>query len=126
MLGEKIEKHDAKVWLVNTGWTGGAYGQGHRMHLSHTRRMVAAALSGELDETETFEQPVFGLKVPKHVAGVPDEVLNPRETWEDKEAYDEQTAKLAKMFGRNFEQFADDVSEEIRAAGPNLEAAKKA
>lgn len=123
LLGEKIEKHDAKVWLVNTGWTGGPYGEGHRMHLAHTRRMVAAALGGELDDVDVFEHPVFGLKAPRHVAGVPDEVLNPRETWEDKEAYDVQTAKLARMFAKNFEQFADDVSEEIRAAGPNLEAA---
>jgi len=123
LLGEKIEKHDAKVWLVNTGWTGGPYGEGHRMHLAHTRRMVAAALGGELDETETFEHPVFGLNVPQHVAGVPDEVLNPQDTWEDKAAYDEQTAKLAEMFAKNFEQFAGEVSEAIREAGPNPEAA---
>jgi phosphoenolpyruvate carboxykinase (ATP) len=93
LLGEKIEEHGSKVWLVNTGWTGGAFGTGSRMKLTHTRRMVSAALNGELDGVETFTFPVFDLEVPAHVEGVPDEVLNPRNTWADPEAFDRQRAR---------------------------------
>jgi phosphoenolpyruvate carboxykinase (ATP) len=118
MLGEKLARHGAKVWLVNTGWTGGAYGVGTRMKLSHTRRMVSAALSGELDGAEMVTDPVFGLSIPKHVKDVPDQVLNPRETWADKAAYDAQAQKLAGMFRKNFEQFAETAGEKIAAAGP--------
>jgi phosphoenolpyruvate carboxykinase (ATP) len=120
LLGEKIAKHDANVWLINTGWTGGPYGQGRRMKLAYTRRMVTAALAGELDDVETFTHPVFGLEIPAHVPDVPDEVLDPRQTWGDPEAYDRQALNLARMFVENFEQFADGVSEEIRAAGPRI------
>jgi phosphoenolpyruvate carboxykinase (ATP) len=118
MLGERIERHGSRVWLVNTGWTGGRYGEGHRMKLSHTRAMVRAALAGELNDVETTPDPIFGVHVPKHVRGVPDEVLQPRETWKDKDAYDAQAQKLASMFRENFEKFADSVSEDIRNAGP--------
>lgn len=119
ILGEKIDEHGSQVWLVNTGWTGGPYGVGHRMKLAYTRRMVSAALAGELDEVETSTEPFFNLEVPVHVEGVPDEALNPRGTWDDPESYDEQAAKLVGMFVKNFEQFEDGVTEEVRAAGPN-------
>ncbi|RME66048.1 MAG: phosphoenolpyruvate carboxykinase (ATP), partial [Caldilineae bacterium] len=113
----------ASVWLVNTGWTGGPYGVGSRMKLAHTRRMVHAALNGELENVETVIDPIFGLHVPTHVEGVPDEVLQPRNTWADPAAYDAQAAKLARMFVENFEQFADGVTPEIIAAGPRAEMA---
>jgi phosphoenolpyruvate carboxykinase (ATP) len=120
LLAEKIESHNARVWLVNTGWTGGPFGVGSRMKLAHTRAMINAALSGALDEAETYQDPVFGLHVPTQVEGVPDEVLFPRQTWEDGEAYDAQAVKLAGMFVENFEQFAAGVSKEVRAAGPKV------
>ncbi len=118
MLGKKLAEHGSRVWLVNTGWTGGPYGVGSRMKLSHTRAMVRAALAGELDEVETTEVPFFGLRVPTSVPGVPSEVLQPRETWADREAYDAQARTLAEAFQKNFEQFADRVPEEVRSAGP--------
>ncbi len=118
LLGDKIRQHGARVWLVNTGWTGGPYGVGKRMELAYTRRMVRAALNGELDEAATAEDPVFGLAVPKEVPGVPSELLNPRNTWADGDAYDAKARQLAEMFDRNFQQFADGVSEKVRAAGP--------
>lgn len=118
MLGEKIVRHNAQCWLVNTGWTGGPYGVGSRMKLAYTRAMVDAAISGKLDGVETRQDPIFGLHVPVSVPGVPDEVLMPRQTWADPAAYDEQAKKLAAMFRENFEKFAADVSEAVRAAGP--------
>ncbi len=118
MLGEKIERHDAKVWLVNTGWTGGAYGEGERMNLAHTRAMVTAALAGELDSVETEPDPIFGLHIPQEVPGVPAGVLRPRDTWADASAYDVQAKRLAGMFRENFEKFAEQVSEGVRNAGP--------
>ncbi|MBA4158121.1 MAG: phosphoenolpyruvate carboxykinase [Gemmatimonadetes bacterium] len=119
MLGEKIEAHDSRVWLVNTGWTGGAYGEGSRMKLAYTRAMVRAALAGELDDVETAPDPIFGVHVPARVPGVPDEVLRPRETWKDRNAYDAQANKLAGMFRENFEKFAANVTKEVRDAGPS-------
>jgi phosphoenolpyruvate carboxykinase (ATP) len=121
MLGERIERHGSRVWLVNTGWTGGAYGEGHRMKLGYTRAMVRAALSGALDGVATETDPVFGLQIPTSVPDVPNEVLRPRETWEDPSAYDAQAQKLATMFQDNFRQFADNVSEGVRNAGPRTE-----
>ena len=118
MLGEKIARHDVKVWLVNTGWTGGPHGVGQRMQLAHTRAMVKAALSGELDGVETVQHPVFGIHVPTSCPHVPPAVLDPRTTWADADAYDAQARKLAGMFQKNFETFEQDVTEEIRAAGP--------
>ncbi len=118
MLGEKIERHGVKVWLVNTGWTGGPYGVGKRMSLGHTRRMVAAALAGELDDAPMSTDPVFGLAVPRRVEGVPSEILDPRSTWKDPEAYDRRAAKLAEMFSENFSKYADGVGEEVRSAAP--------
>lgn len=118
MLGKKIDEHGVQCWLVNTGWTGGAYGQGERMKLGYTRRMVHAALSGELDNVEVETDPVFGLQIPTAIEGVPAEVLMPRSTWADPKSYDEQAAKLADMFRENFKKFEDQVSEEVRQAGP--------
>jgi phosphoenolpyruvate carboxykinase (ATP) len=125
LLGERLRRHRAGVWLINTGWSGGPYGEGDRIELRHTRRMVHAALGGELDGVETVEDPVFGLAVPRRVEGVPDELLRPRDTWADPARYDAKAAELAEMFARNFEQFADGVSAEIRAAGPRVGAAAR-
>jgi len=118
MLGRLIDEHGSDVWLVNTGWTGGAFGVGKRMKLGHTRAMVHSLLKGDLHSVPLDTDPVFGLQVPKHVASVPDEVLNPRNTWSDKNAYDEQAKKLAGMFRDNFSKFSNHVSEAVRAAGP--------
>jgi len=118
LLGDKVEKHNSNVWLVNTGWTGGPYGVGSRMKLAYTRAMVSAALNGELDDVEMETEPFFGLSIPKFVAGVPDEVLNPRNTWQDKDAYDSQAKRLADMFVANFRQFEDGVSQAVIDAGP--------
>jgi phosphoenolpyruvate carboxykinase (ATP) len=120
LLAEKIRKHKANVWLVNTGWTGGEYGVGHRMKLPHTRRMLKEAIEGNLDEAEYKKDPIFGLSIPQHVDGVPDSVLNPRDTWENTGSYDAKAKKLAKMFIENFEQFADEASEELLAAAPKI------
>ena len=118
MLGTRLDQHKSKVWLVNTGWTGGPFGVGSRMKLGFTRTMVRAALSGELDAVPTTTDPIFGLAVPQSVRGVPSEVMNPRRTWADPAAYDAQAKKLAAMFTKNFEQFADSVSNGVRSAGP--------
>ena len=118
MLGEKLRKHGSRVFLVNTGWSGGGYGVGSRMKLSYTRAMVTAALEGELDDVATSVDPVFGLSVPNHVPGVPSEVLHPRTTWADTDAYDAAAKKLADMFRTNFEKYADGVDDEVRQAGP--------
>lgn len=116
MLGEKITKHGARVWLVNTGWTGGPYGVGQRMKLKYTRAMLRAALEGKLDEVATERDPIFGLEIPLECPEVPNNVLKPRDTWSDPEAYDEQARKLAAMFKENFEQY--DVPDEVLSAGP--------
>ena len=118
MLGKKMEAHNVNVWLINTGWTGGPYGVGHRMKLSLTRAMISAALEGKLDEVETINDPIFGMAIPKEVPGVPVEVLTPRNTWKDKQAYDEKAKFLAELFVKNFEKYASGVSEEIRSAAP--------
>jgi phosphoenolpyruvate carboxykinase (ATP) len=117
MLGELLKEHGSKVWLVNTGWTGGPYGVGQRMKLSYTRSMVRALLSGALDETPTETDEVFGLGVPTWVPEVPAEILKPRSTWADGAAYDAQAKKLAEMFRKNFEKFKN-APDEIRNAGP--------
>ena len=118
MLGDYLRNHDADVWLVNTGWTGGGYGVGERMKLGYTRTMVSAALAGELAGTTMETDPIFGLAVPAEVAGVPSEVLHPRRTWADGAAYDEAAAHLASMFRANFQRFAEQVDDEVRGAGP--------
>lgn len=118
MLGDKLRAHDAQCWLINTGWTGGPFGVGHRMRLADTRAMVDAILNGRLDDVEMRQDPVFGLQVPVGVPAVRPEVLDPRTTWPDPTQYDEQAAKLAAMFKENFKQFEARVSEAVRGAGP--------
>jgi phosphoenolpyruvate carboxykinase (ATP) len=120
MLGERLARYGARVWLVNTGWTGGRYGVGKRMSLAHTRTIVRSLLSGGLDRVPTASDPIFGLEVPTHVAGVPDSVLRPREAWSDPSAYDEQAHKLAGMFRSNFEKFAGTVDRRVAEAGPKV------
>jgi phosphoenolpyruvate carboxykinase (ATP) len=117
-LGDKIARHDARVWLVNTGWTGGPYGVGTRMKIAHTRAMIRAALSGGLDGAEFVTDPIFNLDVPQAVPGVPPAVLNPRNTWKDQGAYDTQARKLARMFVDNFKTFEADAAPDVTAAGP--------
>jgi phosphoenolpyruvate carboxykinase (ATP) len=118
MLGERLRQSGANVWLVNTGWSGGGYGVGNRMKLWYTRAMVTAALNGSLDDATYTEDPVFGLSVPAAVPQVPSEVLRPRDTWADGAAYDAAASKLAGMFKENFQKFADQVSDEVKRAGP--------
>ncbi len=118
MLGRLIAEHKSRVWLVNTGWTGGPYGTGHRMKLKHTRAMVRAALSGELDGARFSTDPVFGLSIPAAAPNVPAPLMDPRNTWPDGSAYDTQAKKLADMFRRNFEKFGSNVPDAIRKAGP--------
>jgi phosphoenolpyruvate carboxykinase (ATP) len=118
MLGNQLREHGAKVWLVNTGWSGGGHGVGTRMKLGYTRAMVNAALAGDLDDGTFVSDPVFGVEVPVSIAGVPDHVLQPRGAWADGEEYDAAASKLTQMFAANFVQFADQVSDEIKAAGP--------
>lgn len=118
LLGEKIDTHNAKCWLVNTGWTGGPYGEGTRMKIYYTRAMVNAALNGSLDRVEFVEDPTFGVQIPTSCPHVPKDVLMPRETWADKNAYDAQAKKLAQMFIENFKEFEDGVNDEIKAASP--------
>jgi phosphoenolpyruvate carboxykinase (ATP) len=117
MLGDLIDQHGSRVWLVNTGWSGGAYGVGSRMKLSLTRAMVRAVLDGTLDTVDSITHPVFGLHMPATVPDVPNEVLDPRRTWSDTAAYDAQAAKLAAMFRKNFEKFGN-VDSAIANAGP--------
>jgi len=119
MLGQKIDEHGAQVYLVNTGWTGGEYGTGSRMKLSYTRTMVRAAIDGKLADVETTQDAVFGLHIPTAVEGVPSEVLNPREAWADKAAYDAKAAELAGLFNENFKKFSN-VSEAITTLGGPL------
>jgi phosphoenolpyruvate carboxykinase (ATP) len=118
MLGEKIARHNARVWLVNTGWTGGPFGVGARIRLPYTRAMIRAALTGRLDGVSMRKDPNFSFEVPESVPDVPSEVLDPRQTWSDPEAYDRQVSQLATKFQENFAQFVDLVSPEIAAAGP--------
>ncbi len=118
MLGEKIEKHNVNVFLVNTGWTGGEYGIGNRMNLSYTRAMVKAALNGELDNVETGKDDIFGLEIPLHVPGVPDDVLIPERTWSDKEAYKAKAVELADRFNANFKKFTNASEDIVKSGGP--------
>lgn len=118
LLAEKIRKHDSKVWLFNTGWTGGPHGVGHRMKLDYTRQMVSEALADNLNDIEYTTDPIFGLSIPAKVNGIPDEVLDPRNTWNDKDAYDKKARQLAEMFEENFEQFKGKASAELIEAGP--------
>jgi phosphoenolpyruvate carboxykinase (ATP) len=120
MLGERVARHRVKCWLVNTGWTAGPYGEGHRIRLGHTRALVRAALEGKLTDVPTHEDPIFGLQVPQRVPGVPKEILDPRGTWQDPGRYDAQARKLAGMFQENFAKYAGQVDERVRRAGPRV------
>jgi phosphoenolpyruvate carboxykinase (ATP) len=120
MLGQLIAEHKTKVWLLNTGWSGGPYGVGSRMKISFTRAMVTAILDGSLAKVETVPDPIFGLGIPINVPGVPTKVLKPRNTWADKAAYDAKAKDLAARFVKNFEQFSDKVDAKIIAAGPQV------
>lgn len=118
LLGQKLKRHDVRVWMINTGWSGGPYGTGTRMALGHTRSMVDAALGGALDEVATEREPFFGLHVPVSCPGVPAEVLSARRAWSDPADYDAQARRLAALFRKNFEQFGERTGAAIRAAGP--------
>ncbi len=126
MLGSKIKKGSRRgegkinVWLINTGWTGGGYGQGARMELSYTRAMIKAALTGKLNKVEFHNHPIFGLAMPKTCPDVPNAVLNPRDTWRNEEEYDATANKLANLFTENFQKYSDKASAEIVSAGPAL------
>lgn len=119
LLGEKLEKNpDVNVWLINTGWTGGKYGEGKRMNLKYTRAMINAAMRGDLDNVEYQPHVIFGVLKPQSCPGVPAEVLNPRTTWTDVEAYDKQALALAQLFVNNFKQYEDKANAEILSASP--------
>lgn len=120
MLGDKMRENKVNVWMINTGWTGGPYGTGHRMKLKYTRAMITAVLEGKLDDVTFTEDPVFGVAIPDSCPGVPDELLNPVNTWADKTAFKEKAKYLASLFVKNFDKYADGVSAEILAAAPRV------
>ena len=120
MLGKKMQVHKVNVWMINTGWTGGPYGIGNRMKLKYTRAMISAALEGKLSNVEYDFHPIFGMAVPQECPGVPSEILNPRNTWADKNAYDEKANFLAALFTKNFEKYKDGVTAEVLAAAPKI------
>ncbi len=119
MFGERMEKYGTRVYLINTGWTGGAYGEGKRINLPYTRAMVTAALSGKIETCDFVHHPIFNVDVPQHIDNVPDIVLNPRKTWKDKLAYDEQARRLAAMFEENAAKKYPNMDEVVRKAGPH-------
>lgn len=118
MLSSKMKEANVNVWLINTGWTGGSYGTGSRMKLKYTRAMITEALEGRLDNVEFVQHPIFGLSMPTNCEDVPNEVLNPKDTWADKASYDKKALELANSFRKNFAQFEDYANEEIMAGGP--------
>ena len=118
LLGEKILNGGVNCWLVNTGWTGGPYGQGKRMSIQYTRALLKAALSGKLDQVEFVTDPIFGIRVPSSCEGVPADILNPRNTWKDPKAFDEMARELARKFHANIAQFEGQIPENILQAGP--------
>jgi phosphoenolpyruvate carboxykinase (ATP) len=120
MLGEKIGRHQTRCYLINTGWTGGPYGTGHRIDLGTTRAIVDAVLDGSIEESEFTHNELFNLDVPLTCPGVESQILDPKLTWVDEDAYDETAVKLARMFVDNFDKRFSDVNDEIREAGPRL------
>ena len=120
MLGERLDRHGATVWLVNTGWTGGPFGEGERMPITATRALLHAALSGGLPGVEFRTDELFGFEVPIAVPGVDSTLLDPRSTWRDADAYDRKARELAQMFRDNFEQFVADAGADVAAAGPRV------
>lgn len=120
LLGKKIRNHKVNVWMINTGWTGGAYGTGNRIHLNYTREMIRAALEGKLEQVEYEAHPVFGFMMPTTCPGVPSGILNPRNTWTNKDEYDSKAKELAGQFIKNFEKYASGASGETAAAAPKV------
>ena len=120
MLGNKMKKHDVKVWLVNTGWSGGSYGVGERIKLKYTRALITAALNGELDSVEYQKHEIFGLDMPVSCPNVPQEILIPKNTWKDKDAYEAKANKLGAAFVKNFEKYAEFANTEILSAAPHV------
>jgi phosphoenolpyruvate carboxykinase (ATP) len=118
MRGERLDKYNTKVYLVNTGWTGGPYGVGNRMKLKYTRAMVTAALNGSIEKSEFIHDELFNLEIPTSIADCPSEILNPKDTWKNKNEYDEQAKKLTKMFKDNFDKKYPHMPDEIKNAGP--------
>ncbi|MEQ8517445.1 MAG: phosphoenolpyruvate carboxykinase (ATP) [Cytophagales bacterium] len=118
MLGMKMDEHKVNVWLINTGWTGGPFGVGSRMKLSYTRAMITAALKGQINNVEFEKHPIFGLDVPISCPNVPSEILNPRNTWTDKDAYDNKANQLARAFVENFQKYEDFANADIMAGAP--------
>ena len=118
LLKKKISKHDVSCWLVNTGWSGGVYGIGKRISIKDTRTLINAALSGELENIEMRKDSNFGFSVPLKVKNIDSDILDPRDTWQDKNEYDNQAKKLVKMFIDNFVKFHSDVEEKVRKSGP--------
>ncbi|MDE0986947.1 MAG: phosphoenolpyruvate carboxykinase (ATP), partial [Schleiferiaceae bacterium] len=118
MLSKKMTASGVSVWLINTGWSGGGYGVGKRMKLSHTRSMITAAMNGLLNDVEYHQHPVFGLDMPTSCDGVPTSLLDPKSTWNNANDYDKAAHELAKKFANNFKQFESQASEEILLAAP--------
>ncbi len=115
-----MRENQVNVWMINTGWTGGPYGIGNRMKLKYTRAMISAALEGKLSNVEYDFHSIFGMAVPQECPGVPSDILNPRNTWADKTAYDEKANFLAALFTKNFEKYKDGVTDEVLAAAPKI------
>jgi phosphoenolpyruvate carboxykinase (ATP) len=120
VLAGKIDEHDCGVWMINTGWTGGAAGVGSRIRIPFTRAMLNSALEGLLDDVEFVEDPIFGLSAPVSVPDVPPQLLDPRSTWDDPDAFDEQARRLGNMFVANFAAYADGVDDSVVKAGPRV------
>lgn len=118
MLGKKMDTNNIDVWLINTGWSGGKYGVGERISLKYTRSMISSILNGKLDNIEFTTHQVFGLRMPTSCPNVPSEILNPKNTWENKDKYNNKALELANSFNENFTQFEDYASEEILAGAP--------
>jgi phosphoenolpyruvate carboxykinase (ATP) len=119
LLGARLREHGSRVWLVNTGWTGGGFGVGDRIPIPHTRAMVHAALDGRLDGAETVKDPRFGLDIPCEVPGVPKEILIPKGTWRESNEYDAAADRVVGMFRENFRAYESHASRDVVAAGPN-------
>jgi phosphoenolpyruvate carboxykinase (ATP) len=118
LLGKKINDNQVNVWLVNTGWTGGAYGTGQRIKLSYTRAMISAAINGELDNVSYHRHPIFQTMIPATCPNVPDDVLDPKNTWPSENEYEESANKLAEAFNNNFRKYLNDDTAHLLAAGP--------
>ncbi len=124
MLGKKIDEHHVNVWMVNTGWSGGGYSTGSRIKLVYTRAMISAALEGKLDNVTYWVHPIFGMMIPEECPGVPPDILNPRSTWKDKDAYDTTAHTLASYFISNFEKYKKFVTPDVLCGGPAIDVSK--